>query len=597
MHPLHAEARRLAAEETPVTPCRHWPDKLPVIAKGYHGRTLDTTLIDRYFKDGQYSIGVRPVDAGFVIIDEDKAHEPELPETYTVRTPSGGLHRYYRSWQEFGNGKWAPGIDVRSANGYVLVPPSPGYHVLDGREPVDFPDWAAERLNEREERQAEPIEDNPNAGTEAVERAWTWLGNQPEDTDGWIIAAKVVRDFALSKNQATEAWQWWQRDFADQWDDETIEAKLDNALKFGQVEPGRDAPSPGTSQEAFAAALPALPKRKSRFTWSFPDEDEQAPPVEFWDADKMLPKHGLLLLGGGKGQHKTGLAISLSMAAMVEGEAKVVYAVGEGANGVKTLRVPAHAAAHGLGTADLRGRWTTISAVPMVCAGVADIDDFIQTCKDLGANIVVIDTLQTAMAGINTHAPEASAQLTANGLLGRIAKEIDGLVIIPAHLGKDREKGISGHHGFEDAADGVLIAEHNKEAHTINLTCKWMKDGEDGHSVVYGYDPEGVPVPRKLGPAEVKRKVQDQSDESVFELKYRIKSYLERHDIRTWEKGSTDAVMAENLCGPNATDDIVGRMIKTLSDSHRSAKYASLIASRTTRDGKKKEWRWMLNPS
>ena len=72
------------------------------------------------------------------------ANSHRLPQTWTVRTASGGLHLYFR-WPEQpirnSASKIAPGIDVRGDGGYVIVPPSPGYEVVNDAEVADVPDW------------------------------------------------------------------------------------------------------------------------------------------------------------------------------------------------------------------------------------------------------------------------------------------------------------------------------------------------------------------------------------------------------------------------------------------------------------------------
>ncbi len=74
----------------------------------------------------------------------------ELPKTYTVRTPSGGLHYWFRYPQGLdvrsSAGKIAPGLDVRANGGFIV---GPGSVRLDGRryeaaESVliaDVPQW------------------------------------------------------------------------------------------------------------------------------------------------------------------------------------------------------------------------------------------------------------------------------------------------------------------------------------------------------------------------------------------------------------------------------------------------------------------------
>ena len=61
----------------------------------------------------------------------------ELPETATVRTRSGGIHLYYRT-SHLVRSKVAalgPGLDVKSAGGIVIAPPTPGYQI-EGRRPI-----------------------------------------------------------------------------------------------------------------------------------------------------------------------------------------------------------------------------------------------------------------------------------------------------------------------------------------------------------------------------------------------------------------------------------------------------------------------------
>ena len=72
-----------------------------------------------------------------------------LPTTYTVRTRGGGLHLYFRlppSEAEEPSNRVdllgdRSGVDVRGRGGFVVGPGSPGYFVVDGREPTEAPPW------------------------------------------------------------------------------------------------------------------------------------------------------------------------------------------------------------------------------------------------------------------------------------------------------------------------------------------------------------------------------------------------------------------------------------------------------------------------
>ena len=136
--PRHAKARRFALAGVPIFPVGD--DKRPLIrdAAGWWGETTDLATIDGWWRERDWNYAYRPCHLGCVVLDADlyKGVDPAtlalLPPTRTVSTPSGGEHRYYRTADQLGNAKFAPTIDVRCANGYVLGPGS----VIDGREYV-----------------------------------------------------------------------------------------------------------------------------------------------------------------------------------------------------------------------------------------------------------------------------------------------------------------------------------------------------------------------------------------------------------------------------------------------------------------------------
>ena len=75
-------------------------------------------------------------------LDELKARGIVLPSTYTVQTPSGGWHAYYKYNPEYKQGTGVfgvPGLDIRNTGGYVLAPPSPGYTLVRDCELAELP--------------------------------------------------------------------------------------------------------------------------------------------------------------------------------------------------------------------------------------------------------------------------------------------------------------------------------------------------------------------------------------------------------------------------------------------------------------------------
>ena len=84
------------------------------------------------------------------------AHGRPLPDTYTVSTPSGGCHRYYRAPDhvQFANtaGRLGWLVDTRGQGGYVVAPPT---QLVDGSRyattaalaPAVLPRWLAAALS------------------------------------------------------------------------------------------------------------------------------------------------------------------------------------------------------------------------------------------------------------------------------------------------------------------------------------------------------------------------------------------------------------------------------------------------------------------
>jgi hypothetical protein len=151
------EAAVALAERTgwPVFPCDAL--KQPLTSHGFKDATTDPVAIRRMFSGtAAVMIGV-PCGATtqLIVVDVDvkdsrqgmdwlNANSHRMPQTYTIKTASGGLHIYLRHFGERvknSQSKVAPGIDVRGDGGYVIVPPSPGYQVADDAPIADCPDW------------------------------------------------------------------------------------------------------------------------------------------------------------------------------------------------------------------------------------------------------------------------------------------------------------------------------------------------------------------------------------------------------------------------------------------------------------------------
>jgi len=147
----------------------------PVIKDWPNRCVTDPDTIARYWRPGD-NIGIGCKASRIVGIDLDRNHSEadgvetftalcekhgqEWPRTFTVRTPRGGLHLYYRApaGRSFGNtsGRIGPGIDTRgngrdNDGGYLIGPGS----IVNGRvyevvrdQPIEvLPGWLADLLD------------------------------------------------------------------------------------------------------------------------------------------------------------------------------------------------------------------------------------------------------------------------------------------------------------------------------------------------------------------------------------------------------------------------------------------------------------------
>ncbi len=165
----------------PVFPCRP-SDKGPcwikdVLEHGHLDATTDPERVRAFWRrfpdaligvpvgsvTGRFvvDLDVRPEKDGFGELAKlEKEHGP-LPKTRTFRTPSGGEHRHYKHpgfkvKNRTGKSALGPGLEIKGDGGYVIVPPSTGYEVIDRSEVAEAPAWLLDMLKEKEPPGREP---------------------------------------------------------------------------------------------------------------------------------------------------------------------------------------------------------------------------------------------------------------------------------------------------------------------------------------------------------------------------------------------------------------------------------------------------------
>lgn len=144
-----------------------------------------------------------------------------IPKTYTVRTPSGGLHYYFRFPADIDvrndQGKVVcEGVDIRGIGGYVVAAGMRAnfekhgrrfdgeYVVIDDSPIAPTPDWLAERFKAREEEKVQKAE-RVNTGVvmpkaENIESQWDSMAR--DELNG--LFAKVEALAALPEGESME---------------------------------------------------------------------------------------------------------------------------------------------------------------------------------------------------------------------------------------------------------------------------------------------------------------------------------------------------------------------------------------------------------
>jgi hypothetical protein len=630
--PRHLAALAFAKAGIPVFPCL--PNaKQPATSAGFKDATTDPVTINWWYAKADYNIGIPPDEAGWCVIDLDgpeglaswealcEAHGGPI-ETYTVATPHG-RHLYFAGSLPCSAKRLGPGIDTRGgdargATGYVIGPTSivggKTYAVIDnGADIAPLPGWLPPLLERSTVALAAP-ERELNAGRD-ISRARSYLrsvyeqqgpwGETDPPTNTFAIAAQV-KDLGCSEAMTVDLLMEHLPENEQPW----IERTVRNAFTYGQNDPGSKGIGPIPQVWHDLAKQVAEAKAKvdtGRYKIRWATEFEDKPPIEFWDDDKTLVKSAMGAVGiiyGEYSTHKTNTALSMIFKAAAERGAKVIYTAGEGLIGIETARFPAHRARYGWSREDTVGKIGVIEAVPPF-ASDNEVQAYIDAMKaDMEPDIVVIDTLATAIAGQDENSSIVSGYLTANGPVGGIRDAFKCLVLIVAHSGKDPSRGIRGHSGFGGNPD-VILEVTSDDSGAIQVHAEKIKDGAQNFDVHWKVEPTGVPVPVRIGKAEYEALIgsrQGAVDKDPF--LFRQQELIDQRR-GTFDSGYPEPYFADMLIPPlkeGATAEeeanrrtAVEREYNSLKCSHNKPRYHGVLCDqRVPVGGTKMQWRWFI---
>lgn len=203
-----------------------------------------------------------------------------IPQTRIATTPSGGVHLYFQTSEQFGSGasRIAEAVDHRGNGGYVVAPGSS----IDGRTyewhndaaPAQIPAWLAARLNRHVEiprSTAAPAVLELDTAP-AIEQATHWLTAHATPSiqgaggndHAYTVAARL-RDFGISEQTAVDLLlAHWNDTCSPPWSVDEILTIASNAFRFAKFQAGNASIARFTPVTGGFALTPVFPLEEAQ---------------------------------------------------------------------------------------------------------------------------------------------------------------------------------------------------------------------------------------------------------------------------------------------------------------------------------------------
>lgn len=491
-------------------------DKLPALDYGWQSRaTNDPGQLAAW--DGampNLNWGVAAGPSGLFIIDVDPAalaagsawktllaSTPELKSaidrSFTVQTPRGGFHHYFRGNGPTTVGAIAEGVDTRGGYvdtnsgrmksiGYVVAPGSKtvagpktvaGEYVALGGELFEMPEPVLRIVPEKKKGtviglERDPAKDQPRniqwardlLNSYVTEGRVSVEGNGGNNT-AFQVAASIL-DKAISPALALDLLdEMWNPHCSPPWEEWELEKIVGNAARYGE-DTGGGSKGFEDNQSAFSKFIGTeseqaekAPERRTKVQWI----DEYAEQVEdpVWLLPGILPAQGTAMLYGASGSYKSFIALDWA-SCLAHGHAgqwgappvtnDVLYFAGEAPIGTAKQRRPAWLNWRGVQT---EHRLAIFPRVPHL----SDKDGWAGVKEDIAEiglqpRLIIIDTLARLLTGFDENSTKDAT--VATGFMEDLARYYECLVLAIHHTGKDENKGARGSSAFFANLDTVL---------------------------------------------------------------------------------------------------------------------------------------------
>jgi hypothetical protein len=473
--------------------------KRPAIDEWQLKATSDPALVEKVWALADYNIGV--LCDGMIVVDVDvKNGKPGMEslaalnldlDTYTVRTPTGGLHVYYTG--ESGNSagtRLGPGLDVRSKGGYVVGAGSiigsyrytSTVHGAVQAAPGKLVSGANSVASGLSKRLAIAEEDTPAAVAAAIDylenRAPLAVEGRGGDHCTYTVAC-FLRDFGIAETTALGLLaEYWNPRCVPPWGAEDLADKVANAFRYAENAPGSKSPEhwfKGIALEP-EPQLPAPAGGEYVVQFFEPDQPITAEPWLFY---KTLPAVGVAVLVGPSGAGKTFLLNTLAHRLATGGEffstapddpggTIFLYAGTEGSgfnNRMRALGIDHTMPIGHVHVADLRER----GKLKALCVALQAQAARMQQRFGVPPRMLVLETLSASgLIEDESNAAMASAAMAALGLLSRIL----GVLVVVSHHPPKVGTGSRGSGSITNSADYVIevVREPGHKVRDVHLT-------------------------------------------------------------------------------------------------------------------------------
>lgn len=463
-------------------------DKKPACEHGHLDATTDPERIRQWWSENpNYNVAIDPASAGWSVVDAD-IYKPGVAEalakifpagiqTYTVRTPRGGMHYYFEGSLPSTVNRIAPGIDTRGNHtGYVLASPSivdgAPYVVIAETDISPLPAGLDGRRSDRATNSAVDASAAANARqllrARRLLRDCVGIGDIAIEGSGgdartYALFAQL-RDLGLDQNSAIDLVdELWNPHCIPPWSEDELRLKCDNAYAYSQNAVGAWDVAPADQVFSLAHAelashpAPTAPK-KSRFAPE-DDDDMDKEPDGKWLVEGVIPDQTTVLMYGPTGSYKSFVALDVALALATGKETFgqkteagcVFYGALEGAADIKRARRPAWRMARGI-----TGK-TPFYMMPAPRIGTpGEMEEFAEqiqlSLKGRPCRLIVLDTASKMMVGSD-----------ATKDVPRLVAFCDGLVemfkcsvLVIHHTGRDVTKGPRDSSAYEADFDSVV---------------------------------------------------------------------------------------------------------------------------------------------